>query len=254
MIFFPQGDVRRVGDHLHQVAIDQAHGFQCMGVGQRAVTGGHEGLDGMHQRIDAGTGGQERVHAQGGFRIDQRHVRHRRLADDGELHAFLLVGDDHELRHVSRRPRRRGNQDQRRAGHVQGIDAFELENVASVGNDNADAFAAIHRATTAHRDDDIAMVFPVQVGPEHHFLDPRIGRDRAVDAVIDTLGLEAGFDVRHPTGGDDPGVGDDQHFACAEGLGVVADIVPTTGTEHDFRRNELAQRAEAHLFSYVAHR
>ncbi|MNN91833.1 hypothetical protein D3C81_2100040 [compost metagenome] len=68
------------------------------------------------------------------------------------------------------------------------------------------------------------------------------------------MGLETGFDVSHPTGGDDPGIGDDQHLACTEGLGVVAHIVPTTGTEHDFRGNELAQRAEAHLFRYVAHR
>ena len=34
--FLAQGDVLRVGDHLHQVAVDQAHGFQRMGIGQAA--------------------------------------------------------------------------------------------------------------------------------------------------------------------------------------------------------------------------
>ncbi len=104
-----------------------------------------------------------------------------------------------------------------------------------MGDDNADGLAAVHRAAAANRNDDVAMVFPVHVGTEHHFLDPGVGRDGAVETVINGLGLEAGFDIGHPPGSDHAGIGDDQHLACAERLGIVANIVPTTGAEHDFR-------------------
>src|SRR3546814_15435268 len=67
-------------------------------------------------------------------------LRHRGLADDGELHALLLVGNDHELRHVRRGAGSGGNQDQWWTGHVQGVHAFELENIETMGNDDADAF------------------------------------------------------------------------------------------------------------------
>ena len=195
--FLAQRDVRRVGDHLHQVAIDQAHGFQRMGIGQRPVPGGHEGFDGMHQRVDAGTGRQERVHAQGGFRVDQRNVGHHGLADDGELHALLLVGNDHELRNIRRGAGSGRDQDQRRAGHADGVHALELENAATVGDDNADAFAAVHRAATADGDDHIAVIFPVHLGSEHHFFDTRVGRHRAVQGSIRCPGL-AGWPRHRP--------------------------------------------------------
>ncbi len=187
---FPQGDVARVSDHLHQVAVDQPHRLQRMGVGERAMTGGDESLDSVHQRVDARTGRQERVHAQCGFRVDQRDVRHGGLADNGKLHALLLVGDDHELRDIGRSSGSGGNQDQRWAGHMQGVDAFELEDIAAMGDDDPDGFAAVHGTAATDCDDDVTVVFPVQLGTEHHFLDPGIGRNVAVDAVIDTQGLE----------------------------------------------------------------
>ena len=169
---------------------------------------------------------------------------HHRLADDGELHAFLLVGDDHELRDVRRGTGGGRNQDQRRAGHTNGVHAFELENAAPVGDHNADAFAAVHRAAATDRDDHVAVVFPVQLGTEHDFFDPRVGRHVAVEEVIDALGLQAGLDIGDPTGGNHPRVADHQHLAGTEGLGVVADVVPATGTEDDFRGNEFTQLAE----------
>jgi len=242
--FLAQDDVRRVGDHLHQVAIDQAHGFQRVGVGQRAVAGGNERLDRMHQRIDAGTGGQERVHAGCGFRVDQRHIRHHRLADDGELHALLLVGNDHELRDIRRGAGGGRDQDQRGAGHANGVHAFEFEDVAPMGDHNADGLAAIHRATAADGHDHVAMVVAVHLGTEHDFFDTRVGRDAAVQAVIDTDGLQAGFHIGDPAGGDHTGVADHQHFARTKGLGVITDVVPATGTKDDFRRNEFTQEAE----------
>jgi hypothetical protein len=108
-----------------------------------------------------------------------------------------------------------------------------------MGNDNADTFTAIHRAAAADGDDHIAVVFPVQLGTEHHLFHTRVGRDGAVQA-----GLQAGFDVRHPTGGNHSRIADHQHLARTKGLGVVADVVPATGTEDDFRRNEFTQLAE----------
>ncbi len=180
----------------------------------------------------------------GGFRVDQRNVRHHGLADDGELHALLLVGNDHELRNIRRGAGSGRDQDQRRAGHADGVHALELENAATVGDDNADAFAAVHRAATADGDDHIAVIFPVHLGSEHHFFDTRVGRHRAVQAVFDAQGLQAGLDIGHPTGGNHPGIADHQDLAGAKGLGIVADVVPATGTEDDFRRNEFTQLAE----------
>ncbi|MCY1442707.1 hypothetical protein D9M71_590880 [compost metagenome] len=208
------------------------------------MAGGHEGFDGMHQGVDAGTGRQERVHAQGGFRVDQRNVRHHGLADDGELHALLLIGNDHELRDIGRGAGGGRNQDQRRAGHADGVHALEIENAAAMGDDNADAFAAVHRAAATHGDDHVAVVFPVHLGTEHHLFNPRVGRDIAVQAVFDAQRLQAGLDIGDPTGGDHTGVTDHQDLACAKGLGVIADTVPATGTEDDFGGNELAQLVE----------
>ncbi|MDT4826546.1 hypothetical protein FQZ97_598610 [compost metagenome] len=236
-----QGDVLRVGDHPHQVAVDQAHGLQRMGVGQRTVASGHECLDGMNQGVDAGTGGEERVHAQGSFRVDQRHIRHHRLADDGELHPFLLVGDDHELRDIRRRTGGGRDQDQRRAGHREGVHALEFENAAAMGSHDADAFGAIHRAAAPHGDDHVAAHAAVEVGPLHHLFHARVGRYLGVQAIVDALGLQAGLDVADPAGGLHTGVGHHQHLARAKGAGVVADIVPASSTENDLGRNELAK-------------
>ncbi len=244
MIFSRKAISPGLAIHLHQVAVDQAHGFQRMGVGQRPVTGGHKGLDGMHQRVDAGTGRQERFHAGRGFRVDQRYIRHHRLADDGELHAFLLVGNDHELRDVGRGAGGGRDQDQRRAGHANGVHPFELKNAAPVGNHNADGLAAIHRAATTDRDDHVAMILAVDLGALHHFFDTRVGRYSGVQAVFDTQGLQAGLDIRDPTSGDHARVADHQDLARTKGLGVIADIVPGAGTEDDFRGDEFTQLAE----------
>ena len=189
----------------------------------------------MDQRIDAGTSREKRVHAQGGLRVDQRHIRHHRLADDGELHAFLLVGDDHELRDIRRGTGRGRNQDQRRAGHANGVHAFEFEDIAPVGDRDADPLGAIHRAAAAHGDDHIAMLFAVEVGAQHDLFDARIGRYRAIQAVVDVQRLQAGLDIGGPAGGDHTRVSDHQDLARAEGFRVVTDIVPAAGAEDDFR-------------------
>ncbi|MNO97077.1 hypothetical protein D3C76_887720 [compost metagenome] len=118
-----------------------------------------------------------------------------------------------------------------------------------MGDHDADCLAAIHRAAAADGDNHIAVVFAVDLGAKHDLFDPRVGRHRAVQAVVDALGLQAGLDIRHPTGGDHTGVADHQHLARAEGLGVIGDIVPAAGTEDDFRRNEFTQLAET-----LAHR
>src|SRR5690606_35817306 len=52
------------------------------------------------------------------------------------------------------------------------------------------------------------------------------------------------FDIGHPTGGNHTGVADHQHLARTKGFGAVADVMPATGTEDDFRRNEFTQLAE----------
>src|SRR5690606_9117812 len=232
------------GDHLHQIAVDQPHGFQRVGIGQRAVAGGDERLDGVYQRVDAGTGRQEGVHARRGFRADQRNVRHRRLADDGELHALVLVGDDHELRNVGRGAGRGGNQDQRRAGHAQGIHPFELDDMATVGDHDADALGAVHRAAAAHRDDHVATFVAIDLGTEHHLFATRVGRYIGEQVVLDVLPLKAGLHVGYPASGHHTGVGNHQHLARAEVAGAGADTVAATGTEDDFRGNEFTLEAD----------
>lgn len=244
-----QGDVAGVGDHLYQIAIDQAHRFQRVGIGQRPVAGGDERLDGVYQCIDAGTGGKEGIHGQRGFRVDQRDVRHNRLAHHGELHALVLVGNDHELRDVRRSPGGGRDQDQRRTRHPQPVDAFELEDAAAMGGDDADALGAIHRAAAAHRDDHVAALAAIELGAEHHLVDPGVGRNVGIQAVVDALSLQACLDVGDPAGGEHAGVGDQQDLARTEGLHVVGDAVPAAGAEDDLGRDEFTQLAEvvAHL-------
>ncbi len=62
--------------------------------------------------------------------------------------------------------------------------------------------------------------------------------------AVDALRLQAGFHIRHPAGGNHAGVADHQHLAGTEGFRVIGDVMPAAGTKDDFRRYELAKRAE----------
>ncbi len=131
------------------------------------------------------------------------------------------------------------------ARHADGVDAFEFEDVAAVSDRDTNALAAIHRAAATDRDDHVAMVFAIQLGAEHDFFDPGIGGYGAVDEVLKALGQQAGFDIGDPAGGDDAGIADHHHLACAEGFRVIADAVTTAGAEDDFRGHEFTQLVEA---------
>ncbi len=117
-----------------------------------------------------------------------------------------------------------------------------------MGDDDTDTLGAIHRAAAADRDDDVAAFAAIQLGALHHLLDPWVGRHPRIQAIGDALGLQTGLDIASPAGGDHSGVGDDQHLARTERLGIVADIVPGAGTEDDLGGNELSQ-----LIQIVAH-
>ncbi|MNE33965.1 hypothetical protein D3C76_1133370 [compost metagenome] len=113
-----------------------------------------------------------------------------------------------------------------------------------MGNHDADTLGAIHGAAATDRDDHIALFATVSLGAGHDLFNPRVGRNLGVQAVINGLFLQAGFDISHPAGGDHPWVADQQDLARAKGLGVIGDMVTTTGAEDDFRGDELAQLAQ----------
>ena len=85
-----------------------------MGVRQRAAARGYVSLDGVHQGINAGAGGEVGVHGLGNFRIDQGHIWHNGLADDRKFETAVRVGNDRELGNIRRGARRGRNQDQGR--------------------------------------------------------------------------------------------------------------------------------------------
>lgn len=188
----------------------------------------------MYQRINAGTGGQEGVHGQGGFRIDQGYIRHHCLADNGELNPFALVGNDHELRHIGRGAGGGRDQHQRRAGDVDGIHPFEFENAAAVRGHDADGLGAIHRAAAANRDNRGAAVLVVFLGTEHDLLDARVGRDSGKQVVGNILLLQAVLHIPYPAGGQHAGVGYDQHLFGTETTDEAANPVAAAGTEDNF--------------------
>ncbi|MCY1290064.1 hypothetical protein D9M70_391890 [compost metagenome] len=113
-----------------------------------------------------------------------------------------------------------------------------------MGGDDADALGAVHGAAATHGDYHVAAHAAVDLGALHHLLHAGVGRYLGVEAIVDALGLEARLHIGDPAGGLHAGVGHHQHLARAEGAGVVADIVPTTGTENDLGRNELAKQAD----------
>ncbi len=215
-----------------------------MGVGQRAVASRNESLDGMHQRIDAGTGGKEWVHAQGGFRIDQRDIRHGCLADDGELHPLLLIGNDHELRDIRRGAGGSRNQNQRRAGHAKGVYSFEFINMPPVSSDDADALGAIHRTATTDCDDHVAAFAAIQLGAEHHLFAARIWGNASEQAVLNILPIKACLHVRHPASLDDAWVRHHQHLSRTKVGGAGADTMAAARPKDDFRGDEFALEAD----------
>ncbi len=198
----------------------------------------------MHQRIDTGAGGEKRVHAERGFRIDQRNIRHGGLADDRELHPLFLIGNDHELRHIRRGAGGGGNQDQRRAGHAQGVDALEFIDMPPMRGHDADALGAIHRAAAADCNDHVAALAAIQLGTEHHLFAARIGRNVGEQAVLDALSSEAGLHIGHPAGLDHARIGNHQHLARAEIARAGAHAMAAAGTKDDFRGDELALEAD----------
>jgi hypothetical protein len=152
---------------------------------------GHVGLDGVGQGVEAGVGREFRIHRHGGQGLAQGRVRDHGLADDGDLDLALGVVDDGELGDLGPGPGRGGHADQRRAGPLHIVHAFEFEHVAVVGAHDADGLGAVHGAAAAHGHDGVAALAAVDPGPGHDLVVAGIGGDVGEDGVATPASTQA---------------------------------------------------------------
>ncbi len=217
----------------------QADRAQGMQVGEVRTGRADIRLDGVHQGIDPGAQGQVPVHGQGGCRVDQGHIGHHAFADDGDLHPGRRIVDDGELGNIGGGAGGGGNADERRAGHIDPVDSLEIEDVAVVGRDNADALGAIHRTAPAHGDDDVAIVAAIGGGPFHHLVVAGVGTDPVVHHRFHPGRTENGHRPVDEPGPAHPRIGDHKHTAGAKVGGVTSQQLQGAVAEYDLRGNKL---------------
>ena len=184
----------------------------------------------MGQGVHAGGGGQCRRHADHQQRIVDGDVRGAAPVDDGHLHVGVGVGDDAEAGHFGGGAG--GGVDGQKRRHRLGglVDAFEVADVAAVGDHHADALAAVMGAAAAQGDDAVALVVLIDLDA---VMDVVVGRVRL--CAVEDDSLEAGcFDVALDRVGNahlgQSGIGDDQQVGGAERFGLLACFLRTTDT------------------------
>ena len=89
------------------------------------------------------------------LRINQRRIRHHRLADNSHLGFSQGIGNDRKLRYISRTAGSGRNAHQRRYRVLNQVNAFKLFDAALMAHFYPDGFGAVHRTAAAYSDDHI---------------------------------------------------------------------------------------------------
>lgn len=119
-------------DRFGQMARDQPNRLQRVNIGHRRAADGHEGFDGVNQRIHAGVRREQRIHRGQNNRVYQRNVRNNRFADNRDFHSRLRVVNNRKLRHIRGRAAGCRDANQRRHRRADLIHAFKRQNMLMI--------------------------------------------------------------------------------------------------------------------------
>ena len=175
----------------------------------------------MDQGVQAGAGGQIGVHGRQGEGINQGDIGDDCFADNGDFILFLNISDNGKLRDIRGSTRGGGNANQRRHGHGYLIDALELQDMLSIGADDADAFGAVYGAAATHRQYEVAPGAFIYFRAPHHFFGPGIGAHPVEDDISQVFKFQIFYYSISPTRRPDPRIGDDQDAGGAEVFGIT---------------------------------
>ena len=141
------------------------------------------------------------------------------------LHMAFLVGDHAEARQLGSRARRGVDGDVVRQHVVDLVHAFVLVDRPAVGQQDADALAAVVRGTAADGDEPVAAVGLVLGHAFGHVLVGRVRHGLVVDAVRNVVAVQNVRDDLEDAGLHDALVGDDQRLGDMVGMYIVRDAV-----------------------------
>lgn len=160
---------------------DEPDRVQSRGVGDGSRGRGNVGLDRVRQRIHARRRSQPFGHPQ-----HQQGVVHgdgggASSVDNRHLDVALHVGDDSETSHLGGSARGGVDSDERGDVLCELVDALVVADVPAVGGHDRDALGRVVRGAAAEADDEVALLFLVNVDPGVDLLDRRVRLDAVVD-------------------------------------------------------------------------
>ena len=231
-------DILAVLVGARQVFGDQLHALQRDAVGLRMVTGGAEGFEAMHERIDAGRRRDMRRQADGEFGIRDDQRRHDLRMENQFL--FVAVFMHHDGAAADFRPRARCRRHGDHGGHAgfnhaQVIVALvhEIPQRARLADHQGDGLCRIKTRSAAEGDHAVMLTVFIRL---HAVVDILAGRVRF--DVRKYGGFKASrFQQRNRVFHDlvflQPRIGDQQRFFHAEFFGVIGQFLDAAGAEQD---------------------
>jgi hypothetical protein len=193
--------------------------------------GGHQGLERMHQGIEAGAGGDADRLGGGELRIEDGDAGQRLGIAAGHLLMALLIDDQRIGLAFAPGPGGGRDGDQRQEGLGCRMRVPVVAHATAVGEQEVGALRGIHRAAAAQPDDQVDA-------PALRYRQAGIDIDSAgilahlvVDHHHDAHRIEGGAHLLRMPGADDAGIGHQQGVAGAETLGQFPDAAHRTGAE-----------------------
>ena len=217
-----------------------------MEVRKRRVRPGHVGLEGVGEGVHSRGRGEEAVHGEGRVRVHQGHVRDHGLADNGVFDACFFVLDDGKLGDVRGASCGGGYADHRRAGDGDFVHPHKVQHVPPVGVDGTDGLGAVHGASSAEGEDEVAAFRGVDVSSPHDHGFGGVRLNVAVDRPAQALAFEAFEEGIEPPGFGHAVVGDHEDLRASEVPGVPAGESAGSSAEDDFRGDKLPEYHFAH--------
>ena len=242
-----------VGHGAAQEAVDVFDGLFGAGVGHGSGGNGNIGFHGVGQGVHAGGGGEAGGHAHHEVGVVDGDAGGAAPVHDSHLHLAGSVGDDAEAGHFRSGAGSGVHGNVGREGILGLVHAFVVVDLAAVGNEEADALAAVVGAAAAEGEEAVATLFLIDGKGFFHVLIGGIRNGLVVDGVLDVSGVKDIGDGLQNTAGNDALVSNDEGiFSVAAGKTVGDLLAAARANERNGRDIERSDLADVEILD-VAH-